>query len=115
MAKRFYLVDELPSSYGKLIAIAGRQWLQDQEKRALENSLIRQADLYRQVRVGFQKSQKRGERWSVKVARFEEILQAAINTSRLGRIEYEIESRIVKDNGEAKEEYWCDYDLCEAE
>ncbi|QVS02691.1 V3 protein [Trifolium virus 1] len=105
MENRLYLLEELPETYGRLQGFCTDLFLGQMQVKAQEMQLFREAIIYGELRAAFRRSQRRKERWPIKVAQFNETLAACINTGR--RITEEAQLQIdykkkIEENGSYK-------------
>ncbi|ANA76293.1 V3 [Euphorbia caput-medusae latent virus] len=87
MEKRFYFSEELPDTYGKLQGFCTEYFLGLMIEKAQELGLFQEAYRYRTLRQAFRQSQRRKDKWAIKVAQFNGDLTAAINSGRLFGLE----------------------------
>nr|ANA76370.1 V3 [Euphorbia caput-medusae latent virus] len=87
MEKRFYFSEELPDTYGKLQGFCTEYFLGLMIEKAQELGLFQEAYRYRTLRQAFRQSQRRKDKWPIKVAQFNGDLTAAINSGRLFGLE----------------------------
>nr|ANA76335.1 V3 [Euphorbia caput-medusae latent virus] len=87
MEKRFYFSEELPDTYGKLQGFCTEYFLGLMIEKAQELGLFQEAYRYRTLRQAFRQSQRRKDKWPIKVAQFNQDLTAAINSGRLFGLE----------------------------
>nr|QVS02793.1 V3 [Trifolium virus 1] len=82
MGNRLYFLEELPETYGRLQGFCTDLFLGQMQQKAQELQLFRQAIIYGELRAAFRQSQRRKDRWPIKVAQFNETLAACINMGR---------------------------------
>nr|CCV02664.1 hypothetical protein [Euphorbia caput-medusae latent virus] len=104
MEKRFYFSEELPDTYGKLQGFCTEYFLGLMIEKAQELGLFQEAHRYQRLRANFRQSQRRKDKWSIKVAQFNEDLTAAINSGRLFGLEAQkyIDYKAEVENGDYK-------------
>nr|ANA76314.1 V3 [Euphorbia caput-medusae latent virus] len=87
MEKRFYFSEELPNTYGKLQGFCTEYFLGQMIEKAQELGLFIEAHRYQRLRANFRQSQRRKDKWPIKVAQFNQDLTAIINSGRLFGLE----------------------------
>lgn len=82
MESRLYLIEELPETYGRLQGFCTDLFLGRMIQKAQDEGLTGEVTRYTLLRQCYRQSQRRKEKWAIKVAQFNEDLATIINRGR---------------------------------